>query len=200
MTQQILITGLSAILALVCGIIVGVVVEKINQPKKIVTWSVISESKMLSLTEPQSFGNIKILVNNTSVNKAFIVALNLGNTGNSNIKEPIRLNINFGALSETYSYVIKHESQAFKENVKVDLKNPVLVILPYLKKSESLELTFIVGNYEEGGVNLDMAHPDIFVKKLDLVSTASLLDYIIETSPPINKAVLSIARNIIRNF
>lgn len=197
MIQQVL----SAILALVSGIIVGVVVEKINQPKKIVTWSVISESKMLSLTDPKSFGNITILVNNKPVNKAFVVALKVGNTGNSNISESIKFNINFGASSEAYSYVIKHNSEEFKEKVKVDiLKNRVPVILPHLKKSESLELICIVGNYEEGGVNLDMAHPDISLEKLDLVSTASLLDYIIETSPPINKAVLSIARNIIRNF
>jgi len=151
----------------VFGTISGLILRGVSQERKVIGWSVINESNILT-TEAFAGINasVRLIINDKEETSVSIVKARISNKGNKEI-ESIRLWFEFGQDAIVYVGDFSNDLGVYKDcfKLKIDGKKAILDI-DYVNKASFFDVDFLVGKYEIGKVYVDMKMPGVKLVKI----------------------------------
>ena len=162
------ITILSWPITFLIGILSGWILHKIKKKKKVIIWSVITESNILSVDSLNGFGvPIEVSIDGQNENNFSTIRIRLANKGNIEI-EKISIQFDFGEDAKIYVGQFLDDLGVYREKVSLSHNNNVVELeADYINEGQVFDLEFLVGNYKMGSVNVDLAEPGVNLKHVD---------------------------------
>ncbi len=156
------------IVSFILGLIASLIVQSKAKKKQVIAWSIIGESNIIST---DSFGGfsvpIKIAVNGQEENNISTVRVRVGNRGNTEITN-IRLIFKFGSKANLFSGELVQDLGAYADCVHINNQgNSAILDIDYINPSQFFDMDFLVGKYEIGDVNVDMAKAGVELRKTE---------------------------------
>ncbi len=151
----------------VFGTISGLILRGVSQERKVIGWSVINESNILT-TEAFAGINasVKLIINDKEETSVSIVTTRISNKGSKEI-ENIRLWFEFGQNTIVYVGNFPDDLGVYKNCLKFKLDGSKAILdIDYLNNSSFFDVDFLVGKYEIGKVYVDMKMPGVKLVKI----------------------------------
>ncbi|MFH2099415.1 MAG: hypothetical protein ABIJ95_07900, partial [Pseudomonadota bacterium] len=146
----------------ILGIIATLISQRVLRKKKIIGWTIVNESNLLSaaiLNNIQDgFGvPIKISIGESNETTLSTIRIKIGNIGNTAIGN-FTVYFKFGDSAKVY--VGRYIGDLGVYQSKLSLykhDNEAIIKVRHINCGQFFEVEFLVGNYQSGGVVVDMA-------------------------------------------
>lgn len=159
---------ISCILSILAG---GILVPKLTRKRKILSWAVISENDLIpkdlqtSLSVP-----VKIEVGGAPLKSLCSVSIKIGNSGNEVIENQTA-SISVGSSAKVLYFKPSESMGEFAKHFTASTDGIVTTLhFDYLNPDQSIELEFLLSDYEQGTINFDAAGPGLTLRRTELSS------------------------------
>lgn len=160
------LTPVGWVVTFLLGIISAVIIQRMTRKKKVISWSLLSESELFSenIAEQTSLP-IKVMVGDSENTSLSAVNLRIGNTGNEVISDlNIHTTFNEGAT------VLKHEIEnplgEYARHVSRSTKsNELKLNLKFINPKQIIDLEVLLGDYSPGSIVVDLAAPGVELRR-----------------------------------
>ncbi len=161
----------------ILGTISATLVQNYFKQRRIVSWSVVGESNIITDKAFSSFNvPVKIFINNQEETSISIVKIRIVNSGNTEINQ-VTIQMNFGNNATVYGGEFSGKLGVYRNHLRLNQAGNIADIeIDYINPSQNFDVDFYVGKYIIGEVEADMAKPGVKLKQYIMLNEDFLSD------------------------
>jgi hypothetical protein len=178
----------------ILGTISATLVQNYFKQRKILSWSVIGESNIITDQAFSSFNvPVKIFIDNQEESSISIVKIRIRNIGNAEI-DKVNIQMNFGNNANIYGSEFSGKLGVYRNHLSLTQSvNLANIDIDYINPKQYFDIDFYVGKYVLGKVEADMAKPGVQLKKSLMLNEELLNDMLLSSLPfPINYILIAL--------
>ncbi len=175
------LTPIGWVVTFILGILSAVIVQRTTAKKKIVSWSVLSESELFSQSVAETASMpVKVVVGTSENTSLAAVNIRIGNTGNEVITN-LEIPITFNPEATLLKHGIDNNLGEYARKLSITVIGSTLNLkLPFINPKQVVDLEILLGDYTQGSVLLDLSAPGVELRRQeagrwDISSSTSII-------------------------
>lgn len=155
----------AAILGALLGIVGTFLTEKGLQERKVLAWSVVTQTNILYEALAGVGSSIEILVDGQKVTNLSLVRIRVENKGNKEIENVNNFTFSFGNSAKIYKSQVSPQG-SYGSTITIDYSgNSAKISLEFINRRQSFEIDFLVDGYITDKVEAELLMPGVTLKK-----------------------------------